>query len=67
MLVMSRKPQQSVTIKVPPQAEESTIVVKIISNSKSQTRVGVEAPDKVVILRTEVLDRDRANAKALSE
>jgi len=63
MLVMSRKPQQSVTIKHP----DGPIVVKIISNSKSQTRIGIEAPDKVVILRTEVLDRDLANAKALSE
>ena len=67
MLVMSRKPQQSFTIKVPPQVEPSTIVVKIISNSKSQTRVGVEASDEVVILRTEVLDKDLADAKVLSK
>ena len=63
MLVMSRKPQQSITIKHP----DGNIVVKVISTSKSQARVGIEAPSSVNILRTEVLDNDLANAKALSE
>jgi carbon storage regulator CsrA len=63
MLVMSRKPQQSITIKHP----DGNIVVKVISTSKSQARVGIEAPSSVNILRTEVLDKDLANAKALSE
>ena len=64
MLVMSRKPQQSVTIKCP---DGNIVVVKLISTSKSQCRWGIEAPEAVNILRTEVLDRDLANAKALSE
>ena len=63
MLVMSRKPQQSITIKHP----DGNIVVKVISTSKSQARVGIEAPSSVNILRTEVLATDLANAKALSE
>ena len=63
MLVMSRKPQQSVTIKHP----DGPIVVKVISTSKSQARIGIEAPPAVNILRTEVLDKDLAEARALSE
>lgn len=63
MLVMSRKPQQSVTIK----CSDGPIVIKIVSNSKSQTRLGIEAPEEVNILRTEVLDKDQAEAKALPQ
>lgn len=63
MLVMSRKPQQSITIKHP----DGPIVVKIISTTKSQARMGVEAPASVNILRTEVLDKDLAEAKALPQ
>lgn len=50
MLVLSRKPGEAVVI-------GGGIVVRVLDAGGGRIRLGVEAPDEVVILREEVADR----------
>lgn len=49
MLVVTRKPQQSITL-------SGGIVVTVTAIDGRRARIGIEAPDDVKIIRTELLD-----------
>ena len=49
MLVLSRKPKESVQI-------DSTIQVTVLSISKGRVKLGIRAPDHVSIVRNELID-----------
>ena len=49
MLVLSRKPKESVQI-------DSTIQVTVLSISKGRVKLGIRAPDHVRIVRNELID-----------
>lgn len=49
MLILSRKQEESVVI-------GDNVVIKIISIDKGTVRLGFEAPDNMVILRSELKD-----------
>jgi carbon storage regulator len=49
MLVLSRKPSESVQI-------DSTIQVTILAISKGRVKIGIRAPDHVSIVRNELID-----------
>ena len=51
MLVLSRKAGESVTLTTPAGEEITITCIKIAHN---QTRLGIEAPDDVLILRSEL-------------
>ncbi len=55
MLVLSRKPGESIQI-------DSNIRVVVISVSNGRTKLGIDAPDHIRILRTELEDREPHNA-----
>lgn len=60
MLVLKRKPEESIIIDV----GEERIVVKILTiDNPYSVRVGVEASLHVKILRDELLERDRSERK----
>lgn len=52
MLVLSRKPSESVVI-------DSDIIVRVIEIRGDRVRLGIEAPRERKILRQEVTDRDQ--------
>jgi carbon storage regulator CsrA len=54
MLVLSRKPEESIQI-------GSNIRVVVVSVSNGRTRLGIDAPDHIRILRTELEDREVHN------
>lgn len=70
MLVITRKPSQVTTIRVPPSTTEQVIQVAVVQVAKSLSRVrlGFEAAREVVIHREEVdwkvLDEKEKAAKA---
>lgn len=70
MLVVTRKPSQVVTIRVPPSTTEQVIKVAVVQVAKSLSRVrlGFEAAKEVVIHREEidwkVIDEKEKAAKA---
>lgn len=49
MLVLSRKASESLHI--------GDVIVRVIRISPSRVKLGIEAPDDVQVLRTEVLER----------
>jgi carbon storage regulator len=52
MLILTRRPNESVTI-------GSDIVVKVIAIKGGQVRIGIEAPKEVAVHREEVAERIR--------
>jgi carbon storage regulator len=59
MLVLSRKLGQSVVI-------DGTTVVRILEIKGNQIRLGIEAPDHVSILRSELQEpKDRATSRVV--
>lgn len=57
MLVLSRKPLQSVMI-------GQDIRITIVKVERNQVRIGIEAPRDVTILRNELVDSNGAGAGA---
>ncbi len=55
MLVLSRKPLQSITI-------GSDIKVTIVKVERNQVRIGIEAPRNVTILRDELINSGPAGS-----
>ena len=55
MLVLSRKPGESIQI-------DSNIRVVVVSVSNGRTKIGIDAPDHIRILRTELEDCVAHNA-----
>lgn len=52
MLVLSRRSQESITITTP---SGEVIIVYVIRIDKEKCRIGVQAPQEVQILRTELI------------
>lgn len=52
MLVLTRKPSQSITLVLP---SGETITVVVVDSSKHRLSIGIEAPKDVRIVRTELL------------
>ena len=52
MLVLTRKPSQSITLVLP---SGETITIVLADSSKHRSSIGIEAPKDVKIIRTELL------------
>ncbi len=59
MLVLSRKKQDSIVI-------DNKIHVTIVSCEKGKVKLGIEAPEDVRIMRSELLDREEPPANLFS-
>jgi carbon storage regulator len=55
MLVLSRKPMQSIMI-------GPDIKITVVKVERNQVRIGIEAPRSLVILRNELTETDRVDA-----
>ena len=55
MLVLSRKPMQSIMI-------GPDIKITVVKVERNQVRIGIEAPRSLVILRNELTETDREDA-----
>jgi len=53
MLVLSRKPGQSITV-------DGHAVITLVEIQPGKVRIGVEAPPTTKVLRTELLEREEA-------
>lgn len=52
-MILTRKPGESITI-------NGNIVIKVLGPSRSgETRIGIEAPRDVGVVRTEIINRER--------
>ena len=60
MLVLSRKLDETIVI-------DGNIRIKVIGVSGKHVRLGIEAPDRMTILREELIARDRAGIGTLRE
>ena len=58
MLILTRRPGETIYI-----GDEVTVTVLGVKGN--QVRIGINAPDKVNILREELVERDRRAAEAL--
>ena len=54
MLVLNRKPKESITMHIPPSKEGTTIEIVVKSIQKSQTKIGFIAPVEVDIRRDNI-------------
>jgi carbon storage regulator CsrA len=57
MLVLSRKQGESLQI-------DSNIRVAVVSLSKGRVKIGIDAPDHIRVLRTELLDWEADDAES---
>lgn len=64
-LLLTRKPGEGITINVPASEKETVIHISTRPNpnSANQTRVAIEAPKCVNIVRDELIGRDRKAAE----
>lgn len=60
MLILKRKMNEAIII-------NSNIVVKILSVSDGQVKIGIEAPNEVEVFRGEVFEKVKANLIAAAE
>jgi carbon storage regulator len=60
MLVLSRKPLQSIMI-------GSDIKITIVKVERNQVRIGIEAPRDVTILRDELIGRGQTDSQPLEQ
>ena len=58
MLVLSRKQCETIRVFVPPSDTTQAIEICVAAIRGSKVQIGVEAGDKVKILRGEVVDRE---------
>ena len=63
MLVLSRKPNESIIIGEPP----NQIVVKILEIRGDRVRIGIAAPQNVPVDRAEVRDRSDYSARKTNQ
>jgi carbon storage regulator len=60
MLVLSRKPLQSIMI-------GSDIKITIVRVERNQVRIGIEAPRDVTILRDELIEMGKTDSQTLEQ
>ena len=53
MLILSRRPGESLIIKLPTGEQ---IKVTVLTNTSNQVRIGTDAPDDIAIMREELLE-----------
>lgn len=53
MLILSRRPGESITI-------DGDIEVEILEIHSNQVRIGIHAPDEVEVVRSELIDTDES-------
>lgn len=56
MLILGRKPGQSIKFTVPPSDREQHVTVMVTRITPFQAKLGVSAPDEIHVLRTELTD-----------
>lgn len=61
MLVLSRRVDESIVIRLDPHDKSRDIYLTIVDIRHDRTKVGFEAPSDILILRSE-LDKDTPNA-----
>ncbi len=57
MLVLTRKVDQGIVI-------AGNIYIRVLGVERDRVKIGIAAPKEIPVLREELLDRDRDNAKA---
>lgn len=57
MLILTRKPGESLII-------GDDITINILGVQGNQVRIGIDAPKEVKIMRTELLEREKARSNA---
>lgn len=57
-MVLSRRDMESLTFRLP---DNSVIVVTIVETKPGRAILSISAPREVSILRTELIERDKAN------
>ena len=55
MLVLARRLNESVEIRVPPSKQEQVIRVFALDSTYDKIRIGFDAPKEILILRTELV------------
>lgn len=64
MLVISRLDGEEIVLTLPTPEGEKQIVLKLLSSRRGHARIGVDAPQEVVVKRRELLDtRPRENSQ----
>lgn len=56
MLVLTRKVDQGIVI-------SGNIIVRVLGVDRDRVKIGISAPIEVIVLREELIERDRANAE----
>jgi sRNA-binding carbon storage regulator CsrA len=56
MLVLSRKPKESIRLTVPPSDEPQVIDISVVEMNSFRSKLGITADRSVGILRTELVD-----------
>lgn len=64
MLVLSRKRDEKILLKLNEKEQVELTVVRIDSN---KVRLGIQASDSVTILRSELVDKNTSNLNTLSD
>jgi carbon storage regulator CsrA len=59
LLVLGRKKDETIIIKVPVGTDYEIIKLTVVETQKGKCRIGLEADDKISIMRGELLHVDR--------
>jgi len=63
MLVLSRKKDETIILKIPGQEDIAITVVRI--DNYNRVRIGIEAEEKVLVLRSELDDKPKINPSTI--
>ena len=63
MLILTRRPGESLIIKLPTGEQ---IKVTVLGVKGNQVRIGTDAPENITILREELLESDTASYRSVS-
>ena len=63
MLILTRRPGESLIIKLP---TGEKIKVTVLGVKGNQVRIGTDAPENIAILREELLESDTASYRSVS-
>lgn len=65
MLVLSRRKDESIVIRVPPSDKVTEIVVALVEIRGDKSSLGIQAPDEVKVNRAEVQEKVDAEGRGL--
>jgi sRNA-binding carbon storage regulator CsrA len=66
MLVISRKPGESIRFTVPPSDKPQTFIVKVVRLNENAVKIGTDANSCVKVLRTELVDYEPSHPEGES-